>query len=369
MQVVGTNGKGTTTVAAAKAFEVSGVSCGAYLSPHVFSYTERVMVGGKPISEDSFAAGMSEVIEVADKHELPASQFELLTAGALMMFQEMGCQRAVLEAGLGARYDATTAADPEIVVLTNVSLDHTEYLGETVQEIAREKLASLRYGMGLVLGTADPIVKAVAHEECARVGAELLEIVDVNSPSELKPYARDLAPYQQRNMKLGVRAAELVLNRRLKSAGMARVAEAVRLPARFEVHLAGNIPVVIDGGHNPAGIQAAVEAVRSRFGDRPLTVVFGVLRDKDIKSMLNKLQTEADALILTRPENERAADPEWVVRRFSPLDKGGRTAKVVDNIEDAVSDALMRARRSGGMVLVTGSLYTGAQASRRSYER
>ena len=143
-QVVGTNGKGTTAVALAAALEAAGLPSGAYLSPHLFSYTERVVLRGEFVSEERFATAMGGVMKVADANGVPASQFELLTAGALEIFADEDLSWAVLEAGLGARYDATTAAAPEVVVLTNIGLDHTEYLGETAEEISREKLSSLR---------------------------------------------------------------------------------------------------------------------------------------------------------------------------------------------------------------------------------
>ena len=131
-QVVGTNGKGTTAVALAAALEAAGAPAGAYLSPHLLSYTERVMLRGEFVTEERFAAAMGGVMSLADANGVPASQFELLTAGALKIFAEDGLAWAVLEAGLGARYDATSAAAPGAVVLTNVGLDHTEHLGETV---------------------------------------------------------------------------------------------------------------------------------------------------------------------------------------------------------------------------------------------
>ena len=156
VQVVGTNGKGTTAVALASALqEELGHPSGAYLSPHVLSYTERVVLQGRYASEEQFAAAMGEAIDLADRHGIHVSQFEILTAGALRMFAEADLSWAVLEAGLGARYDATSVARPEAVVLTNVALDHTEYLGDTIEEIAVEKLASLRPGATLFLGTSD----------------------------------------------------------------------------------------------------------------------------------------------------------------------------------------------------------------------
>src|SRR5215210_3739290 len=175
IQVVGTNGKGTTAVALAAAFEAMGRPAGAFLSPHVHSYTERVILRGRQVSENEFATAMSETIELADRYRIPVSQFETLTAGALKMFAEAGLSLAVLEAGLGARYDATSVARPNAVVLTNVALDHTEYLGDTVEEIAEEKLASLTPGATLFLGTGDTQVVEIARRTCRRLGANLVE--------------------------------------------------------------------------------------------------------------------------------------------------------------------------------------------------
>ena len=174
MQVVGTNGKGTTALALAAALEEMGHPSGAYLSPHVLSYTERVVLHGGQVSEEEFAAAMGETIELADRKGIPASQFELLTAGALGMFAAAGLSWAVLEAGLGARHDATSVVRPDAVVLTNVSIDHTEYLGETVEEIAEEKLASLSPGATLFLGTDEGRIIDLAHSACRRVGATLV---------------------------------------------------------------------------------------------------------------------------------------------------------------------------------------------------
>jgi dihydrofolate synthase / folylpolyglutamate synthase len=175
-QVVGTNGKGTTAVALAIALEELGHPSGAFLSPHVLSYTERVVLRGRQVSEEEFAAAMGETMELADRHGIPASQFEILTAGALKMFAEAGLSWVVLEAGLGARHDATSVARPDAVVLTNVAIDHTEYLGETIEEISEEKLASLRPGATLFLGTEDERVVDLARNKCRRLGVDLVEV-------------------------------------------------------------------------------------------------------------------------------------------------------------------------------------------------
>jgi dihydrofolate synthase/folylpolyglutamate synthase len=353
-QVVGTNGKGTTAVTLAAAFDAAGAPAGAYLSPHVLSYTERVMLRGEFVSEQRFAAAMGEVMGLADANGVPASQFELLTAGALKVFAEESLSWVVLEAGLGARYDATTAAAPEAVVLTNVGLDHTEYLGETVEEISREKLASLSAGAVLVLGTDDPRVLAVARERCEAVGARLVEVAG-EIPADLPPYAA-------RDARLGFRAAEVLLARALTGEERERAARSVpgTLPGRFEEHEVDGVPVVVDGGHNPSGIRAALEAVSSAYGERPLGVVFGVLRDKDVGSMLTELQEVAHVLVLTRPEGERAAEPAHLMREHGPRDREGRRARVVADAKEALEAAVEEMKEKGGVVLVTGSLYTGA---------
>jgi len=315
------------------------------------------MLGGDRVSEQDFAAVMDEVMTVADRHEVPATQFELLTAGALKLFRDKGVERACLEAGLGARHDATSVARSELVVLTNVGLDHTEHLGLSVEEIAREKLASLRPGTRLILGTEDPKVVGEALQACEEVGAELVEIVGPSG--NFAPATRDLAPYLAHNVRVGIRAAETMLARSLNETE-SRGALAARLPGRFEVYRVGGVPVIVDGGHNADGIEAAVEATRFAYGERPLGVVFGALRDKDIGSMLTVLQKDADALILTRPKGNRAADPSWVDEAICPMDGDGSRAKVRVDLHDAVEVAVAEMAGRDGVVLVTGSLQTAA---------
>ena len=361
VQVVGTNGKGTTAVALAAALEAVGVPAGAYLSPHVLSYTERIMLRGRYVTEERFAAVMGEIIDLSDKTGVAASQFELLTAGALKLFADDGLSWAVLEAGLGARHDATTAAGPEAVVLTNVALDHTEYLGETVEEISAEKLASVSAGTTLILGTEDPRVVTHARRMCDKVGARLVEAVPpVHDESSISPTF--LPPYATRDAWLGLRAAGVLLGRELNrkewldSVGVVAGA----LPGRFEQFEIFGVPVIVDGGHNPAGVEAALEGVRAVYGERPLAVVFGALRDKDVVSMLTGLQTEASFLVLTRPEEDRGADPAGVEREHCPTDREGRRALVAEDAVEALELAVQEARESAGVVLVTGSLYTVA---------
>ncbi len=360
VQVVGTNGKGTTAVSLAAALSQAGQPAGVYLSPHVLSYTERVMLDGGFVSERCFARAMGRAIEVSDRHGVEASQFELLTAGAVGLFAEEGLRWAVLEAGLGARYDATTAAGPEAVVLTNVGLDHAEYLGDTVEEISREKLASVSPGSALILGTDDPVVRGISARRCAEVGARLVEA----SPEGAEPTPLEGPPFVLRNAALGVRAAEELLGRGLDGGVRERAMRAVvgALPGRFEAHEVGGVPVVVDGGHNPSGVEAALEAVRAVYGGRPLAVVLGVLRDKDARSMLTALNAAAQTVVLTRPEGERAAGPADILRGHDDVE-GEETLKEEDPVE-AVTLAVRAVAGGGGVVLVVGSFATAAPVLR-----
>jgi dihydrofolate synthase/folylpolyglutamate synthase len=230
-----------------------------------------------------------------------------------------------------------------------------------VEEISREKLASLSAGSVLIVGSGDPRVVATARERCEEVGARLVE-----AAADTVEVLADLPPFVARGARLGLRAAEVLQDRALTGEERARVAKGIAgaLPGRFEVHKVGGLPVVVDGAHNPSGVEAALEAVRSAYGGRPLVVVFGVLRDKDVGSMLTGLQKEAHALVLTLPEGERAADPAQLMREYGPRDREGRGAQVEPDVVNAVEAAVDEVRAEGGVVLVTGSLSTAAPVLR-----
>jgi dihydrofolate synthase/folylpolyglutamate synthase len=358
VQVVGTNGKGTTAVALASCLSAMDQPAGAYLSPHVLSYTERVMVGGEYVSEEQFARAMGATISAADRHGVPASQFELLTAGAIKLLADEGLAWAVLEAGLGARHDATTGARPGAVVLTNVGLDHAEYLGGTIEEISREKLASVAPGSLLIVGTRDPTVLRVARDRCAEVGASLVE-AGSDGPG---PLSSKVPPFVLQDAALGMRAAGELLGRELDGTAKERVIRDVAgmLPGRFESYEVDGVPVVVDGGHNVSGVGAALEAVGQAHGGKPLAVVFGVLRGKDARSMLTALSAAARTVVLTRAEGDRAAEPEELLE--GRRDTEGNETLVEEDPVRAVRLAIRGVR--GGVVLVVGSFQTAAPVLR-----
>jgi dihydrofolate synthase / folylpolyglutamate synthase len=372
IHVVGTNGKSSTARMIAAILERHGLRTGAYTSPHLMSYAERVQVGERDIDGDAFAAAISRAAWAAERvnrtlaDDDHVTQFELLTAAAFWEIARREVDVAVVEAGLGGRYDATNVISSRVTALTNVGLEHTRWLGPTVQDIAAEKLAVLEPNTTLVLGAdlAAPAL-AVARSVAAERAARMLFVPYDTPPVPL--LAR--GAFQQRNFALARRAAEAYLGhpgageqarittpahgeeheRAVRDAG-ARTA----VPGRLQV-VDVNPLTVLDGAHNPDAMAALVETLPAVLGDRPMAVVLGVLEDKDAASMLRSLLGLCERAWFTAPPSDRALSPAALQSLARQL---GFEAVAC---EPAPWKALTAARRwaSGraGAALVTGSVY------------
>jgi dihydrofolate synthase / folylpolyglutamate synthase len=300
IHVVGTNGKSTATRTIAALLHAEGRRAGAYTSPHVSGWAERIWVNG---AEADFERAVARVRP--DASAMGATQFEALTAAALLEFAERQVEVAVVEAGLGGRLDATNVVDAEIVLLTNVSLEHTEVLGETTEKIAKEKLA-------------------VAH-------AARIVVLPDNQYADLIPKSAEIVTGDARN------AADIFLGR--KSEAQPRVT----LPGRLE-HRGREL---WDGAHTPAG----TAWLRERIGEPVEVVVASILADKDTDAMLENLAVLAPRLVATASDNSRALPADQLAARAAP-----HFAQV--EIEPDPHRALTHARQSStGLILVTGSLY------------
>jgi dihydrofolate synthase/folylpolyglutamate synthase len=307
IHVVGTNGKSTATRTIAALLHAEGRRAGAYTSPHVSGWAERIWVNG---AEADFERAVARVRP--DASAIGATQFEALTAAALLEFAERQVEVAVVEAGLGGRLDATNVVDAEVVLLTNVSLEHTEVLGDTTEQIAKEKLA-------------------VAH-------AARIVVLPDNQYADLVPKSAEIVTGDAR------KAAEIFLGR--KSEAQPRVA----LPGRLE-HRGREL---WDGAHTPAG----TAWLRERIGEPVEVVVASILADKDTDAMLEDLAALAPRLVATASDNPRALPAEQLATRAAP-----HFAHV--EIEPDPHRALMHARQSStGLILVTGSLYLLANLAR-----
>jgi dihydrofolate synthase/folylpolyglutamate synthase len=366
VHVVGTNGKTSTTRMIAAILERHGLRTGAYLSPHLVDYAERVQVGEHDLSSSAFAGAVARAAWAAERvnHTLAeddhVTQFELLTAAAFWALAQQGVEVAVVEAGLGGRYDATAVVESQVTALTNVGLEHTRWLGPTVRDIAAEKLAVLRPGATLALGAdLDPDALALARAAAAERGARIAQV------SHEALAVAPLAAFQRRNFALAVVAAEAYL----ATVGIALDAEAARAAAR-ETVVRGRVQVVaedpltvLDAAHNPDAVRALVESLAERFGGfdspgaKPLALVMGVLDDKDAASMLAALLPLCTRAWFTAPPSTRALSPAALLSLARQLDFGEAECEPNPRRALELAQGWARAQPGAAAVLATGSVY------------
>ena len=388
VHVGGTNGKGSTAAMLSAILQGGGYRTGLYTSPHLLSFTERIRVDGVPIGEAEVTALVGELeslcaahfahapIPEPDARQLPhPTFFELTTAMAFLHFVRQRADVAVIEVGLGGRFDATNIITPRVTVITNVALDHQEYLGETLAEIAREKAGIIKPGVPLVTA-ADGEGLEVVGRTAAERGAPLVHVPQAYHVSRLastvaghtfdlvgptRKYQGIHVPlaghHQVENALTAIAAAEALEARglRLGEAAIRRGLARARWPGRLQV--VGDRPrILADGAHNPAGAAALAAFLREqRAALHRVVLVFGVLKDKNWSAMLGALAPLADHVILTHPPTERGAEPRDLL--------GANRLGVPLEMQSEVGPALERARELAGpedTILVTGSLYTVA---------
>jgi dihydrofolate synthase / folylpolyglutamate synthase len=350
IHVVGTNGKSSTARMAAAILERHGVRTGTYLSPHLVSFTERIRIAERDVEPERFAAAVERAARAAEKVDRTlegddrVTQFEALTAAAYSEMAQAGVEVAVVEAGLGGRYDATNVIPSEVQVLTNVGLEHTRWLGPTIADIASEKLAVVRSGSTLVIGPdLHPDALALARE------APAARVV-VAEPGDVVTAAR--GAFQRRNFALARAAAEALLGS-LDEEAVRTAAASTLVPGRFEV-VAHDPETVIDGAHNPAGMSALAESLPEWLDGRELVVVLSILDDKDAAAMLQALIPHATHIVCTTNANPRALSPvtlQSLARQLS------FTAVGAERDPRAAVAAARELAGPGGAVLATGSIY------------
>ncbi len=384
VHVVGTNGKSSTTRMTAGILEAHDFKTGAFLSPHLKSFTERIRIGGGDITSSAFASAVQAAAEAAARvdAESPSgdrvTQFELLTAAGLLSFSRAGVDVAVVEAGLGGRLDATNVLGAPVVALTSVGLEHTRWLGTTEAAIAAEKLAVLTPQATLVTGPLPPAARDVARETAATRGARLVEVAEAGPSMAVcaAPAAEVLAGvgedpsaflsgsapavgqtlllgYQETNWAVAVAAAESLVGS-LDARKVHLAKQNVQVPGRL--HVLGLDPLTIaDGAHNPDGIRALVASLGSMALAQagPRYAVVSILDDKDAAEMLSVLRAQCDGVYLTQVANPRALSAE----ALRQLASAGRAELFA---EPDPQRALAAARASAGYqgtVVATGSIY------------
>jgi dihydrofolate synthase / folylpolyglutamate synthase len=355
IHVVGTNGKSSTVRMIAAILSHHGLSTGSYLSPHLISFTERIRIDDADLQPNEFAAAVARAARAAEMVDRSlgaddrVTQFEALTAAAYSELAERGVEVAVIEAGLGGRYDATNVIPSAVQVLTSVGLEHTRWLGPTITDVATEKLDVVQEGATLVLGAGlHPDAEARAVAVAAARGARI-----VHAGTDPGVPVAAAGAFQRRNFALARTAAEAYLGQ-LDGAAVAQAAASVLVPGRLQI--IGHDPLtLLDGAHNPDGMEALAEAASElrRDHDR-LVAVVSILDDKDAAGMLARLMPICDALVFTSSQNPRALPPPTLQSLARQLH--GPPSEVVPGPHAA----LQRARElagSTGMALATGSIY------------
>jgi dihydrofolate synthase / folylpolyglutamate synthase len=361
VHVVGTNGKSSTVRMTAAILRRHGLRTGAYLSPHLVSFAERVRVDDQDVTGAEFAAAVARAAAAADKVNRTAppddhvTQFELLTAAAFDHFARAAVDVAVVEAGLGGRYDATNVLQSQVAVLTNVGLEHTRWLGPTIAAIATEKLDVVEPASTLVIGSGlHPDARALAEQTARERGARLVE-APADPGAALEILAR--GAFQRRNFAEAIEAARAylgTLGRELDPQAVIAAAASTLVPGRFEV-VASKPDTVLDGAHNPGGLEALAEALPEFVGGRHLVACLAVLDDKDATAMLRLLLPLCDAIVTTRAQTPRALPPATLASLCHQLGFAGEV-----EIAGEAHAALARARALAGpdgVALATGSIY------------
>lgn len=354
IHVVGTNGKTSVARMTMALLEAHGVSVGAYVSPHITSWRERILIHGEPISEDAFARAVQradEAARVADRsagEEGPVTQFELDTAAAFLAFAEARVQWAVIEAGLGGRLDATNVIPSRITVLTSVGLDHTEWLGETVEEIAAEKLAVLRDHTTLITGPMPPEAERVIEREVGRRHAIRIGVAEAES-------------FRNVNSMLALSAVQVVLGE-VDSQSL-NLLYGLTIPGRSQL-VEGDPDVIYDAAHNPDGARALGRILPELSGGREVVCCLAILAEKDARSIIVALAPVCAAFVCTQiPEEAIRGSGRPVGASHSARDlaevcrNAGAEAEAVADPLQAWARVRELARDGGGVALAAGSHY------------
>ena len=378
IHIAGTNGKGSTARIAAELLSAHGLKPGLFTSPHLHHVEERYEVGGTEMSPLHFADAIAEIAPIVELYEDRAGEgvtyFELTTALAFSWFAEQAVDVAVIETGLGGRLDASNAADATVAVVTTIGLEHTEFLGATITEIAGEKLAIVPEGATLVTGRfvhdAMLVAARVAEERGApwiRLGTEVrISDVEMDDGGWLvtiegvhDAYREVLlglhGRHQVDNLAVAIAAVEALFGRALDPEAVKEAGASVTCPGRMEI-VAVDPLLMVDGAHNPPGVDALVGALREEFAAQRWQIVFGAMADKTVDEMLQALSPLAAGFHMVAADSDRAmpsADLALLAETVGDLP--------VSDV-GSVADGIAAAQATGGPVLVTGSIYVVGEA-------
>lgn len=385
VQIAGTNGKGSVCAFLKSICLEAGIYAGVFTSPHLIAITERINIGGVDIAEDEFARFATKVRETSEQlaargeiSNIPTF-FEQVTAIALLAFADAKVEVAILETGLGGRLDATTAANAEIAAITRIDYDHQQYLGETIEEIAAEKAAIIRKDSKVVLMHQSKAVEKVIIGRCSELGVSpywATTNIDVKFDVDVVPiifgsittsktghlpleFWHMLGRHQFENAAVAIAVAELLQDEgyAISTEQICRGLETTKNPGRLEY--IGRF--LLDGAHNVGGAKVLVHFL-NEYDTRPITMIFGAMKEKDVREMLSILLPRTHKLILTKPDNSRAT-PTGELLKEAPKTFDRDKIVVSESLEDALTKA-GEISTENEIILVTGSLYLVGEAKR-----
>jgi dihydrofolate synthase / folylpolyglutamate synthase len=344
IHVAGTNGKGSVCAMIDCICRAQGYRTGLFISPHLVTFRERIRINGEMISQDAVADGLTIIRDLVADWDSHPTFFEVTTALALKHFGDAKIDIAILETGLGGRLDATNAVQSDVSVITPIALDHEEWLGHTLADIAGEKAGIIKPRVPVVSAPQQPEAEEVIRARAADCGS-LVQFVNEtyhNSPVALR------GEHQKRNAAVAIaaiRAANIQVGEKAVVRGLA----AIEWPARFQKW---DERTIIDGAHNPGAARILAQTWHEVFGNHKATVVLAVLSDKDLRGICEELVPIAGSVILPKISSERAVAPEELTKVFSDI-----TPSLPYSITPTVGDALMLAREKQDPILISGSLH------------
>ena len=379
IHIAGTNGKGSCAAMTASILKAAGYKTGLYTSPYLYRFNERMQINGRQIEDDALAEIVSRVRPAAEAMADHPTEFELMTAAALLWYAQETCDVVVLEVGLGGRFDATNIIGaPEAAVIMNIGLDHTAVLGDTLEQIAFEKAGILKPGTDAVLFEQGEEATGVVRRRCEELGVPL-HIADFSQlVSEFdslygqsftyrgQPYALPLlGAHQLKNAAVVLELVEVLRKKgwKLEQGDVEHGLYAVSWPGRFE--LVSDEPYfVVDGGHNPQCAETVRDNLLHYFPDKRRILLLGVLRDKDYPGLTAILDAAADEYVCITPASARALPAEELAEH---LKRYGKPVTVCGSIRDGVTEALERSDEDS-VVCAVGSLYSVGEI-RACFER
>jgi dihydrofolate synthase/folylpolyglutamate synthase len=376
IHIAGTNGKGSTAAILESILAASGYRIGLYTSPHLVDFRERIRINGRQIDPKYVADFFTDIKDKLDT--INPTYFEVTTALAFKYFQDEKVDLAVIETGLGGRFDSTNVLMPIASVITNIDLEHTKHLGNSISQIALEKAGIIKSGVPVITAAKNLEAKRVIRQTCKQRKSNLISVYDETQwviqdiserNTEMDIFTRSQKYYNLRlslpgrhqleNAICAILAAEQAepLGIRLTPTGATLGFRDVKWPGRLQK--ASKSPeIILDVGHNPAAMKILFEYFKEFYRDRYIIAVFGILSDKDAHKMMVELDRFTDVIILTKPMTDRAADPEMLARQASHLTDN---FQIIPHVRDAVTTAINAARPTD-LVLITGSHYTVGEA-------